>query len=362
MKRLDAFSAKGLRLEKHYSGSNCTHMGFFSLLYGRTPIFFNQTLDRKIPPQMCETMRMSGYRSTYLSGGAHDGFRRIQEFINDHTFDKVAIDEKGETSDFSEWPDADTRILERIRKIVTTPHPQPQFVVSLLWSTHCPYVYPARFRIHRPDGSDRSLGGWTEFSPELLSNRYKNAALFLEDQLMHFIASLDLNRNILIITGDHGESMGEDGFRSHTGPASEVQTHVPFIMVGGGVKPRRIRTATGHMDILPTLLHQLAGRSVPIRFCQGRDLLADPHPADRALTVPLLWPVLSKLVLIRGKRHILVDVKTRGDRLQSARFAAFLDDSGMYKLRIAHSPKGLPPAPRIEHADRWRGVAPKYRP
>ncbi len=362
MKRLDAFSAKGLRLDKHYSGSNCTHMGFFSLLYGRTPIFYTQTLDRNIPPQMCETMRLSGYRSTYVSGGADDGFRRIKEFINDHTFDKVIIDEQGATTSFTEWPNADRRMLEKIRKIVTTPHPQPQFVVSLLGSTHCPYVYPQRFQIHRPDGSDQPLGGWTDFSTELLNNRYKNAALFLEDELMHLIASVDLNRNILIITGDHGESMGEDGFRSHTGPASEVQTHVPLIMVGKGIKPGRIQTATGHTDILPTLLHQLAGRPVPIRFCHGRDLLADPHPADQALVVPLLWPELSKLVLIRGNKHILIDVKTQGDTLQSARFAAFLDDTGMYKLRIAHSPKGLAPAPPTEHADHWPGAPPKYRP
>lgn len=352
MKALDAVSAKGLRSERHYSGSNCTHLGFFSLLYGRIPIFFNQTLDRHVQPQMCETMRLSGYRSTYLACGTNEGFRRIQEFINAQTFDRMVIDEKGSQGTFTDWPDADRRTLDRIREIVTTPHAQPQFVVSLLWSTHCPYVYPSDFQIHKPDGSDRSLDEWTGFSKAVLANRYENAALFLEAELMRFISSLDLKRNILIITGDHGESMGEDGFHSHTGPASEVQTHVPFIMLGAGVQPRRITTATSHIDILPTLLHQLAGRHVPIKHCHGRDLLADPHPADQALIVPLLWPQLSHLVLVHGNKRILIYVNTRGDRLKSARFAAFLDDSGMYQLRTAGLRKPattVTPVERAEH-------------
>ena len=362
MRRLDALSAKGLRLERHYSGSNCTHMGFFSLLYGRTPIFFNQTLDRKIAPQMCETMRLSGYRRTYISGGAHDGFRRIQEFINKQTFDKVAIDEKGATSTFTGWADADRRVLDRIGKLVSAPQTQPQFVLSLLWSTHCPYVYPSDFQTHKPDGSERSLQEWTGFPTEVLSNRYKNAALFLEAELMRFISSLDLKRNILIITGDHGESLGEDGFRSHTGPASEVQTHVPFIMVGAGVQSRRIRTATGHTDILPTLLHQLAGQHVPIQHCHGRDLLAESNPADEALVVPLLWPALSKLVLVKGNKHVLIDVKTRGDRLRSARFAAYLDDSGMYRLRVDGLTKTKGSGTHVERAEQGLGDPRKYRP
>jgi membrane-anchored protein YejM (alkaline phosphatase superfamily) len=222
-------------------------------------------------------------------------------------------------------------------------------------------VCPSEFRTHQPDGSDRSVDEWTGFSTDVLSNRYKNAALFLESELMHFIGSLDLKKNILIITGDHGESMGEDGFRSHTGPASEVQTHVPFIMLGAGVRPGRIRTATSHTDILPTLLHQIAGKHVPIRHCHGRDLLADPHPADEALVVPLLWPALSKLVFVRGDKRILLDVKTTGNSLKSVHFAAFLDDSGMYQLRMAGVRKPVTPLPSTERADHWSGTERTYK-
>jgi hypothetical protein len=45
MKRLDTWADQGLRLERHYSGSNCSHLGLFSILYGRSPLGFHQTLN-----------------------------------------------------------------------------------------------------------------------------------------------------------------------------------------------------------------------------------------------------------------------------------------------------------------------------
>ncbi len=38
MRELDEWSHQGLRLERHYSGSNCSHLGLFSLFYGRSPL------------------------------------------------------------------------------------------------------------------------------------------------------------------------------------------------------------------------------------------------------------------------------------------------------------------------------------
>lgn len=339
MQMLDKWSEGGLRLHRHYSGSNCTHKGLFALLYGRTPIMYDRTLDRGIAPQMCETMRRSGYERTFLTSSAYTGFRRMHDFINERFFDTVVTDDKGEANDSSDWPVADRRILDRIRTILTTPQDRPQFVVTLLLSTHCPYVYPAEFRHEQPDGGDDGAKDWTLCTDLELYNRYRNAALFLEHEVMKLIRALDPERNVIIITGDHGESLGEDGFHSHTGPASEIQTRVPFAMVGAGIKPMSIRTATGHCDVLPTLLHHLAGKATPIRHSHGRDLLAEAPPPDEALIAPYVWPNSSRLVLVRGNDRLALSAKIDGDNLVSMRFGHFLDDSGLYKLRP------LPPYP-----------------
>ncbi len=78
----------------------------------------------------------------------------------------------------------------------------------------------------------------------------------------------------MIITGDHGQSFFEDGAWIHFGPLSEVQTRVPLIMRGPGIPTLLVRRATSHVDLLPTVLHALAGHPLEMARSHGRDLLA----------------------------------------------------------------------------------------
>ena len=51
---------------------------------------------------------------------------------------------------------------------------------------------------------------------------------------MKVLRSIDLRHNLVVITGDHGESMGEDGVFRHTTRMSEIQMRVPCVIVGAG--------------------------------------------------------------------------------------------------------------------------------
>ena len=303
MKRLDNWADQGMRLERHYSGSNCSHLGLFSLLYGRAPLGFHQTLDRSIPPQMLQSLRLSGYEVTLLTSGEIKGFRRMADFINDKYCDHVIEDGEFALETMNDWPDSDRRKLAHAQRIVNKAQDRPQFVFFYLLSSHYRYPYPAEFEIFKESG------GFLHFlNPRQQirnhRNRYANSLLFLEHEVMNLVQSIDLNRNIVIITGDHGESMGEDGVFTHASRMSETQMRTPFVMVGPGVKPRKISTATVHTDILPTLLHVLAGRNVPIQNCQGRDLMADPSPADEVAVVPANGPDWDGLMIIRGDKRL----------------------------------------------------------
>jgi len=48
---------------------------------------------------------------------------------------------------------------------------------------------------------------WEQMQSHL--NRYANSLLFLDHELMQVLRSIDLKQNIVVITDDHGESMGE---------------------------------------------------------------------------------------------------------------------------------------------------------
>ena len=341
MKELDAWTKQGLRLQRHYSGSNCSHLGLFSLFYGRSALGYKQTLDRRIPAQMLESLRQSGYRITFLTAGEVKGFRRLGEWINDESCDVVIEDGDFSLAGMKDWPGSDRRKLERVRTIVNDNQDQPQFVFFYLVSSHYRYAFPPEFDIFK-----ESATFWQFVNPRQQMqnhlNRYSNSLLFLQHELMNLFRSIDLKRNIVMITGDHGESMGEDGVFTHGSRMSEIQMRVPFAMVGPGIEPRTVSTATVHTDVLPTLMHALAGETLPVRNCQGRDLIAEASPVDEVAVVPANGPEWEGLMVVRGNKRMVFRTKM-AEKVPSIEFAGLVDESGQYDLKVERTPQAAGP-------------------
>ena len=92
---------------------------------------------------------------------------------------------------------------------------------------------------------------------------YDSALYYLDSLIGKFITDLKnrgaLDDTILIITGDHGESLGEHGHIDHYYVLNESLLHVPFILYnpsrfGSGSIATQIQT----LDLYPTLL-KIAG-------------------------------------------------------------------------------------------------------
>jgi hypothetical protein len=345
MRGLDEWSQHGLRLERHYAGSNCSHLGLFSLFFARSPLGYPQNLDRNIPPQLLESLRRSGYRITFLTSGETKGFRRLDRFLNDTYCDQVLVEGDFNLKEMNEWPDSDRRKLARLRSIISTSHDQPQCVFFYLLSTHWQYSFPLQFEIYKEAASFRQFfNPWVQIQSHL--NRYANSLLFLDHELMKVLRSIDLKQNIVVITGDHGESMGEDGVFRHGTRMSEIQMRTPCVMVGAGVESRKITTATAHYDILPTLLHALAQKSVPVENCQGRDLIADPSPADEVGLAPANGPLWEGLLIVRGKKRMAFVTDIFGE-IPSFEFAGLVDQAGQFESKVGE-------ADRVRHVLRMK--------
>jgi membrane-anchored protein YejM (alkaline phosphatase superfamily) len=232
----------------------------------------------------------------------------------------------------NDWPDSDRRKLAYAQNIVNSAQVRPQCVFFYLLSSHYRYPCPSEFEILKEStGFLHFLNPREQIRNHL--NRYANSLLFLEHELMNLIKSIDPNRNIVIVTGDHGESMGEDGVFTHASRMSEVQMRTPFVMVGPGVKPKKISTATVHTDMLPTLLHVLANKNVPIKYCQGRDLLSDSPPADEVTVVPANGPDWDGFIIIRGDERMAFRL-TNSEGTPSVEFAGMVDEVGQFELRV----------------------------
>lgn len=120
---------------------------------------------------------------------------------------------------------------------------------------------------------------------------------------------------LVIVTSDHGESLGEHGELTHGMFAYEATLHVPLIVarVGPGTTSRTrgtvIDTPVRHIDIAPTVLDVVgAGQDSALPGASLRDLIAAGRGADRpayfeSMTYNLVrgWAPLRGVLVNREK-------------------------------------------------------------
>lgn len=267
MPRLNAWSERGTRCESHFSNSNCSQFGMFSLLYGRWPLAYEETLNAKVPPQLCVTLRNLGYTTTFVTSADDSPYRRMGEYLNEETFDRVAQFTQGD------WVERDRESLAETRRILSAAGDRPQLVVVFLMSTHVSYAFPeefAKFKPYPPDVDfldpqiDAKRGG--------ILNRYRNSAHFLDHEIGELVERLPTDNALVVVTGDHGESLREDGVYGHASKLSDVQTRTPFMLVGPQAPVAKIKYQTSHVDLLPTLFHLIHGRPVSMAGTHGASI------------------------------------------------------------------------------------------
>ena len=105
--------------------------------------------------------------------------------------------------------------------------------------------------------------------------QYDAEVAFADDEIGKVLTTLDahpaLAETLVVLTADHGESLGEDDVYFKHGPLiGEAHVRVPLIMrvSGDAVDPARIATAVSLIDVVPTVL-DLVG------------VFAGPFEADR---------------------------------------------------------------------------------
>jgi glucan phosphoethanolaminetransferase (alkaline phosphatase superfamily) len=145
---------------------------------------------------------------------------------------------------------------------------------------HGPFQPEQRYLF--PDSRDTGPGGEVLPGPR---NFYDNGVLRADDvigQLMTLLKDKGyLEDSLVVITADHGESLGEHGLYHHANSVREEVLHVPLIMLAYG-RPLKIpnppRTFASQVDIAPTILRELdipqpsswVGR--PLQFHQNIDV------------------------------------------------------------------------------------------
>jgi arylsulfatase A-like enzyme len=159
----------------------------------------------------------------------------------------------------------------------STPAQRPFFAFLNYMEAHRPFVPPMRCREAFMDddqialsfAADRSWPtmwsytlGMHEYSPEdleVMALTYDACVLELDQLFQSMIEALDakgyLDNTIVVLTGDHGEHLGEHHMLDHQYSLYQGLVHVPMVLwYPPKVTPGRVEHPVQNYDVFPTLL------------------------------------------------------------------------------------------------------------
>ena len=331
---MDRLAAAGLRFDDAHAHNVVTLPSHANILSGRYPLDHGvrDNAGFRFPPGM-DTLATLLKARGYATGAFVSAFPLDARFGLGRGFDVYEdsfVDAQARPA-FLEQERRGTETVALARRWLDAQGDRPVFCWVHLYEPHAPYRPPpelaARF-------ADRPYQG-----------EVAAADAALGPLLEPLLASGDDGRTLVVLTADHGESLGEHGEATHGLFAYEATLRVPLLVYGPRLPPRVERAPARHVDVLPTILDALA---VPVPAgLPGRSLLRVVTPADAATTTYFEalsgqlnrgWAPLYG-VIRDGRKYIDLPIAELYDLRRDAAEAANL--------------AAAPPQP----LDAWRGTA-----
>ncbi len=251
------------------------------------------------PMTLQEVLRLHGYRSHMLLSGDHTRFYGLRESYGavDSYFDGV--------SQKARYVNDDRLLIDRLRTVGPWDG-QPVMFQFHLMSSHAlgkrldetPEFGPAENY-----GGLRSLQSKDAGFQQRAVNFYDRGVLQADRVIGEILELLKaggyLRDALVVITGDHGESLGEHNVYTHAQTVWEHALRVPFVLLAlGGAEPGNLQAGpvTSQVDIAPTVLRAL-GMPIPSSW-EGQPLQDTPR---------------GRIVYFQQAQYIgLVDARTHG--------------------------------------------------
>ncbi len=277
---MDALSEQGVLFERAVAASPMTAPSHATIMTGRyvrehsvgfangqTRLVGATTLAQRFHESGYQTAAFVGNVILRRSGGLARGF--------DVYDDELPTQERNRPLIFERIATATTaRALQWLRDV-----DGPFFLWVHYQDPHGPYAPPERYvgRFEVPPvGRDDPLPVVSSpfgyrgipayqvlpnlFRPSVYRSRYADEIFFADAAigvLLRAVGSRSSEQNppVLLVTADHGESLGErERYFSHGSDGFPALAHVPFFLVAPGVPARRVNSVVSHVDVVPTLL------------------------------------------------------------------------------------------------------------
>lgn len=287
MPGLSRFADDAFTSPAHFSTGTRTPEGLFGIFSGLTPMYWYACRYHELNTLVLPVLSRLGWNNAVWTS-SDLSYGHVNSFVFgegiDRTFLTNRMKRHQETRVWKRRPleKEDAEMVDAYLDDLERRGPGPHLDFLFFYVTHYNYYYPDEFEVFTPSlPSDFSVHDFDlRGKRDPLLNRYKNASRYLDHLLTRVIDRLrergELDRTIVVITGDHGEEFFERGRFGHSMALNNYQTRVPLILRIPGA-PRIRYTVTSHADVVPTLLAAL-GVNLPLdRTFTGKNLLAyDP--------------------------------------------------------------------------------------
>ncbi|MSP55350.1 MAG: hypothetical protein EXR69_07085 [Myxococcales bacterium] len=299
--RLDALTAGGFRMDQAWAASNFTLAGLTALLTGRFGSSTGVTgWDKglvKDVPTLPEVLGYYGYRSGAFTIDAPSGFR--PDYGLDRGFQHMQIippprdTPDGRSSGGEPGPGGESA-LPAAAWIAAQDQTSPMFVMFHTRTAHYPFVLEddpddATGVTHLLWGSGGlhptsqampgTAGGTAQRGVVALAGvdpvqvgvlaagapgiavwkqRYAESVARMDIDLGVIADALEargrLDKSIIVVLADHGESIDDHGELLHGDAYFDGVVHIPMLIRVGGMAGRPVSALTSQVDVLPTLL------------------------------------------------------------------------------------------------------------
>jgi choline-sulfatase len=171
----------------------------------------------------------------------------------------------------------------------------PFFAWVHLFDTHRPYDLPDEFKNRH-------------FDPYLAAIAFEDAQV---GRLLAYLETQNLlNNTLIVVAGDHGESLGDHGEESHGIFLYEEALRVPLIIHGGRLVPRRSMSVARLVDVMPTVLDLFDIPSSKSDGASLADIEAEPAASPREVYAEAVYPLRfgwAPLRSLRADRFKFID-------------------------------------------------------
>ncbi len=261
---------------RHLSGvrSSCSASacGLLSIASSK---FVHQFSNR--PFTLQQVLRLHGYRFHMIMGGDHTNFSGLKELYGpaDSYFDGSQA--------HGYFNNDDQLVIDRTKSLAPWDG-QPVIIQFHLMSAH--------LLGKRHDASIRFLPSGSYAPPryrpaelvERAINFYDNGVIQADSIIQELVTTLQskgyLQNSLVVITGDHGELLGEHGLFGHASSVREEALRIPLVFLSFGYVPVEFpdnRRPASQVDIAPTILEEFGMTrpatwvGVPLQKTETRD-------------------------------------------------------------------------------------------